>query len=80
MRSYEFHSHPQQVHADLIAQLEKLQQQTEIVLNKEKALGEKNQEILANAYNSTIKFFYLSPERAIYTSLGHRPRIDLSII
>ncbi len=48
----EFHSHPQQVHADLIAQLDKLQQQTEIVLNKEKALGEKNQEILENAYNS----------------------------
>lgn len=48
----EFHSHPQQVHADLTAQLENLQQQTQAVLAKEKALGENNQEILANAYQS----------------------------
>jgi len=46
----EFHSHPQQVHADLTAQLKKLQQNRKALL--EKALDEKTQEILASSYQS----------------------------
>lgn len=46
----EFHNHPQQVHADLTAQLAQLEQDKKVILAHEKTLGEQNQTILAAAY------------------------------
>jgi V/A-type H+-transporting ATPase subunit I len=46
----EFHSHPQQVHAELTAQLEQLQKQTEAVAATIQALAEKNKVVLEHAY------------------------------
>ena len=46
----QFHSHPQQVHADLTTQLAQLQQDREAVLANEKALYEQNQTRLEQAY------------------------------
>ncbi len=46
----QFHSHPQQVHADLTTQQAQLQQNREAVLASEKALYEQNQTRLEQAY------------------------------
>jgi len=48
----EFHNHPQQVHADLTAQLAQLQKQTETVTTTIETLAEENKALLDNAYQT----------------------------
>ena len=48
----EFHNHPQQVHADLTAQLTQLQKQTETVTTTIDKLAEENKALLDNAYQT----------------------------